>query len=372
MLVLEDRVVAGQVHVDGGMISGVTHSDAANGASIDCDGDFLLPGLIDLHTDNVECHFFPRPGVQWPIGLGAVLAHDQQMVCAGITTVLDSLALGDYQSGGGRARILRTAIEEISRARNEGLFRAEHFFHFRCEVSDPLLIEIVERFLDLPALRLLSVMDHTPGQRQWRDLALFRNYRREKKGVIWTDPEFEQYLEECRKVQEEFAPKFRRLIHEAAVTLGVPVASHDDTTVADVEESHSNGISLSEFPTTVDAARRARELGMLNIMGSPNIVLGGSHSGNVSAAVLSDLGLLDILTSDYVPSSLLQAPFMLADRGVPLHSAVAMVTATPANAMGFSDRGRVAPGLRADLVRIRLVDGVPVVRSVWVAGRQYL
>ncbi|GLS34939.1 hypothetical protein GCM10010869_05270 [Mesorhizobium tianshanense] len=122
----------------------------------------------------------------------------------------------------------------------------------------------------------------------------------------------------------------------------------------------------------MEAARRARELGMRIVMGSPNIVLGGSHSGNVSAAHLADEGLLDILTSDYVPSSLLQAPFVLAERGVLLHDAIAMVTARPADALRFTDRGRISPGLRADLLRVKLVDGVPVIRGIWVAGQQYL
>jgi alpha-D-ribose 1-methylphosphonate 5-triphosphate diphosphatase len=150
------------------------------------------------------------------------------------------------------------------------------------------------------------------------------------------------------------------------------MASHDDTTLEDVNRAHADGIAISEFPTTLAAARHARELGMRIVMGAPNIVLGGSHSGNVSAAALADEGLLDILTSDYVPASMLQAAFILAQRGVAMHDAVAMVSSRPAAVLGFADRGRVEAGLRADLLRVRVVDGLPVINGIWVAGRKFM
>ena len=369
-LVLEDRVVDGGLHVENGLIAGI--DVARDGAVIDCGGDFVLPGLVDLHTDNVEHYFFPRPGVQWSASLMAVLAHDSQMMAAGITTVFDSLSLGEYDGTGRRGRLLKQAIEAISQAVEQGLMRAEHFFHFRCELSDAGLANIVVPYLDNPLLKLLSVMDHTPGQRQWWNLDLFREYRRTKNGTAWTDEEFELYMIERRRLQAEFVPTFRNMVHEAGAARNIPIASHDDTTIADVDDSHAHGISISEFPTSMEAAQRAHDLGMKIVMGAPNVVLGRSHSGNVSATDLSDAGLLDILTSDYVPSSLLHAPFILADKGLPLADAIAMVTSKPADALGLADRGRIAPGLRADLVRVRLVDGMPVVRGIWVGGQHYL
>ncbi|MDX1054265.1 alpha-D-ribose 1-methylphosphonate 5-triphosphate diphosphatase [Sinorhizobium medicae] len=370
-IVQPDRVIRGNLEIEDQLFTYVGASGQIGRGSIDCQGDYLLPGLVDLHTDNVEQHFFPRPAVQWPCSLSAVIAHDSQMLCAGITTVLDSLSLGDYDSAGSRARILKAAIEAISSARSAGILRSDHYFHFRCEISDPYLTNIIENYLDHPMLKLFSVMDHTPGQRQWRNLDLFRKYRRERKGLAWTDDEFVGYLAECRRIQHELAPKLRDHVHRAAATRGIPVASHDDTTIADVDESWSSGITLCEFPTTVEAARRARVHGMRIIMGAPNIVLGGSHSGNVSAATLADEGLLDILTSDYVPTSMLQAVFLLATRGVALQDAVAMVTSRPADALGLHDRGRIESGQRADLLRVRIVDKVPVLAGVWVRGYQY-
>jgi alpha-D-ribose 1-methylphosphonate 5-triphosphate diphosphatase len=371
-LVFEDRVELGDLEIIGSQITSVHEHRRGEHEVIDCGGDYVLPGLVDLHTDNVEHHFFPRPAVKWPSALAAVLAHDSQMLSAGITTVLDSLSLGDYDSAGSRARILKAAIDTIAYAQAEGLLRSEHFFHFRCEISDPFLQDIVETYLDHPRLKLLSVMDHTPGQRQWRDLALFRNYRRERKGIVWTDEEFDRYLAECRRVQAEYAPGFRRYIHAAGAARDIPVASHDDTTIDDVMQSANEGVTISEFPTTMEAARQARLMNMRTVMGAPNIVLGGSHSGNVSAMELAGEGLLDILTSDYVPSSMLHAAFLLADRGYPLHNTIASVTSKPADVLGLADRGRIAPGLRADLLRVRLVDGVPVIRGLWVGGLRYL
>jgi alpha-D-ribose 1-methylphosphonate 5-triphosphate diphosphatase len=367
-LVLEDRVVEGGLRIAGGLIADIA---ATHGTAIDCDGDYLVPGLIDLHTDNVEHYFFPRPGVQWSASLMAVLAHDAQMLASGITTVFDSLSLGEYDGTGRRSRLLKQAIEAIGRAVDEGLMRADHFFHFRCELSDAALADIVVPYLDSPLLKLLSVMDHTPGQRQWWNLDLFRNYRKTKNGMAWSDEEFETYMVERRRVQAEFVPKYRRMIHEAGVQRAIPIASHDDTTIADVDDSLAHGIEISEFPTTVEAAQHAHDLGMKIVMGAPNVVLGRSHSGNVSATDLADRGLLDVLTSDYVPSSLLHAPFILAGRGMPLADAIAMVTSRPADALNLADRGRIAPGLRADLVRVRIIDGMPIIRGVWVAGRQY-
>lgn len=370
-LVLEDAVVEGALSIADGQITEV--GDAATGGNeIDFEGDYLLPGLIDLHTDNMEHHFQPRPGVRWPSTLTAVLAHDWQMLGAGVTTVLDALSLGDYDSGGARTAMLDAAITGLTEAREARLVKADHYLHFRCELSDPALLGIVERHIDNPALRLLSVMDHTPGQRQWHNTHLYREFRRKKNSQVWTDEEFAEYLAGRRDDQNKYVVPGRAAIGALGRARNIRIASHDDTTVADVEESYADGIAISEFPTTLEAARRARDFGMQIVMGAPNVVLGRSHSGNASAASLADAGLLDLLTSDYVPASLLHAPFILADRGMPLYEAIAKVTANPADSIGLSDRGRLKPGLRADLLRVRLVGGQPVIRGTWVAGRAYL
>ena len=138
-------------------------------------------------------------------------------------------------------------------------------------------------------------------------------------------------------------------------------------------EAKADGIRIAEFPTTHEAARAARQHGMSVIMGAPNVVCGGSHSGNVSALDLAAEDLLDGLSSDYAPKSLLHGAFILHDRiGLPLPKAVATVTAHIAAGVGLPDRGELAPGKRADLIRVRWIGDIPVVRSVWREGPQVM
>ncbi|MBY5720913.1 alpha-D-ribose 1-methylphosphonate 5-triphosphate diphosphatase [Rhizobium leguminosarum] len=372
-IVLADGVSAGSLEIRDGVIANLLGEAAgASDTVIDCQGDFLISGMIDIHTDNLEVHIHPRPTVQWPEIFASAINHDWQVLCSGITTVFDSVAIGDFHSSGKRSQILDNAIAALDKARAAGVLKVDHLLHLRCELCDQKMLPIVERIIDNPAVKLVSMMDHTPGQRQWHDARKFREMYRKKGIRVWTDQEFEADMVTWRRQQAELVPVNRTAIRTLCEERNIVMASHDDTTVADIDEAHADGITISEFPTTVDAARRAHTLGMKTVMGSPNIVLGGSHSGNVSAAHLAELGLLDVLTSDYVPGSLLHATFMLASRGTPLHKAVAMVTKTPAELLNLHDRGRIADELRADLVRVRLIEGVPVIQNVWVSGRQFM
>lgn len=368
-VVLGDRVIEADVAIAAGRIVQEARPDAAE---IDLAGDYLIAGLVDLHTDNIEHHFHPRPGVRWPSAMGAAVAHDWQMLGSGITTVLDSLSIGDYDSGGARTLMLDAAIRGIDAARAAGVLKADHYFHFRCELSDPGLLPIIEDHIDNERIRLLSMMDHTPGQRQWHDVGLYREFRRKKNNNVWTDEEFATYLAGRVADQRRLVPQAREVIARAGRERQIVIASHDDTTIADVEQSHDDGIAISEFPTTLEAARHARALGQSIVMGSPNVVLGGSHSGNVGAMQLWSEGLLDVLTSDYVPGSLLHAAFVLGQKAGDLPRGLATVTSAPAALIGMDDRGRIAPGLRADLLRVRLVEGYPAVMGIWSAGRRIL
>jgi alpha-D-ribose 1-methylphosphonate 5-triphosphate diphosphatase len=371
-IVLADRTITGSVTVDNGVIAAVSEGAETAGEALDFGGDYLLPGIIDLHTDNLEHHMQPRPAVRWPSSMAAALAHDWQVLGAGVTTVLDSLSMGDYDSKGQRTAMLEAAIGAVGQAKAAGVLKSDHYLHFRYELSDAGLLDLAQRHVDNPAVRLVSMMDHTPGQGQWHNLDIYRAFRKKKNGQVWTEPEWDLYIGERLAAQAEHVGPARAWVSEAAKAHNIPMASHDDTTVEDVDRAHGYGIAISEFPTTMVAARRAHELGMQNVMGAPNVVLGGSHSGNVSALALADEGLLDILTSDYVPASMLQAAFVLAQRGLPMHEAVAMVSARPAAALGFADRGRIESGLRADLLRVRVVDGLPVIDGIWVAGRKFM
>ena len=366
-IVLEGETVLGAVSVRDGLIHDVSPGGAASPGAEDLGGDLLIPGLVELHTDNLEKLLLPRPGVLWPSARAALLAHDAQLVAAGITTVLDALSCGQYYEKSDRRAMLDLTLTALQELRPTGHLRAEHFLHVRCEISDPDMPRLFEPFRDMDDVHLVSLMDHTPGQRQFVDTEAYRTYY--SKDRQWSDQEFEAELTRMQEAQTRFAGAHAEDILRWCRTRGVPVASHDDATTGHVDWAHGQDIVISEFPTTMDAARRACELGLLTLMGSPNVVRNGSHSGNVSVREVAKAGLLGGLSSDYVPASLLHAAWILhAEVGLPLPEAMALVTASPARALGLHDRGRIHPGLKADLVRVHIDRDLPVVRRVWRDG----
>jgi alpha-D-ribose 1-methylphosphonate 5-triphosphate diphosphatase len=371
LLAAPEGVKCGGVLVRDGLIS-VFDPEACPQSStrIDFEGDWLLPGLVEMHTDTLEKHMSPRPGVIWPEPLGAVLAHDAQLVAAGITTVFDAVSVGIFDERSPRRALFDLSLDALSQARERGLLRADHYLHLRCESPDPAVIEMFESRADDKALRLVSLMDHTPGQRQWVDLEKYRTYHRNKH---WTDAELAANVAMRQDIQKRNSRRHRAKLLEKCAGLNVILASHDDTLPEHAEETHRDNMRISEFPTTLEAAARARELRLTVVMGAPNVVRGESHSGNVSAMELAEKGLLDGLSSDYMPASLLHAAFILRDAlGLEMHRAVAMVSGSIARAVGLDDRGEIAPGKRADLLRVREMNGVPVVVGVWRQGMRLL
>jgi alpha-D-ribose 1-methylphosphonate 5-triphosphate diphosphatase len=195
-------------------------------------------------------------------------------------------------------------------------------------------------------------------------------YYQKKRGL--SDEAFARFVAKRQAESARNSTPHRNAIAKVCAERGITVASHDDATLDHVDEAIGNGVRLAEFPTSFDAAKASHEHGMSVLMGAPNIVRGKSHSGNIAARDLAERGVLDVLSSDYVPLSLLHAPFILADEveSISLPKAIAMVTATPARTVSLNDRGRIATGLRADLVRVHRDYGVPVTRSVWRQGRR--
>lgn len=371
-LVLGAEVVHGSLRLEGSRIASIDPGNTAAGDA-DLDGDYLLPGLVELHTDNFERHLMPRPKVRWP-ELPALIAHDAEVAAAGITTVYDALGVGEMDSGGMRGENMEPVIRMLEHAVAEGFLRADHRLHVRCELPADNLLPLFEPFRGHRLVGLISLMDHTPGQRQWEDINFARTYYCGKKG--WSEETFQRAILQARECQEKNVIPHRRHFVDYARQSGIPLASHDDTRVEHVDEGHREGVTISEFPTRVEAARAARERGMATVMGAPNVVRGGSHSGNVAAAELARLGLLDALSSDYVPASLMLAAFRLTrEAGFSVPQAVAVVSRNPARSLGLHDRGEIAPGLRADLVQVRVIEDAagmpqPVVRGVWREGRR--
>ncbi len=365
-VVLQDEVITGTVRVRDGRITDI--SDRPTETGEDLDGDYLVPGLVELHTDHLEIHYAPRPGVRWDMK-AAIQAHDAQIAASGITTVFDCLRMGSDEDEGFKHGEMRELADAIEASQAEGRLRSDHRIHLRCEVSSSNVLEDFAAFHGDARVGLVSMMDHAPGQRQFQDIAQYTKYYKAKRKM--NDEQFARFIEERQAQSAEYADPHRKAIAARCKERGITVASHDDATIAHVDEAVGFGVRLAEFPTSFEAAKASHGAGMSVLMGAPNIVRGGSHSGNIAARELAEVGVLDVLSSDYVPISLIHAPFVLADTvdAVSLPEAVAMVTATPARTVGLDDRGRIAAGLRADLVRVRRADGdVPVVRSVWSGG----
>jgi alpha-D-ribose 1-methylphosphonate 5-triphosphate diphosphatase len=366
-IVLEDRILPGSVLIRDGRIADI--SEGATRTGEDLEGDFLIPGLIELHTDHLEQHYSPRPGVRWNT-TAAIQAHDAQVATSGITTVFDCLRMGADEDGGFEKGEMRGLADAIQAAQKDGRLRAEHLFHLRCEVSSDNVLAHFEDFENDPYVRLVSLMDHAPGQRQFQSMDQYILYYKEKRGL--SDEAFAHFVARRQAASATYSAVNRDELARICAERGITVASHDDATLEHVDEAIGHGVRLAEFPTSFDAAEASHKAGMSVLMGAPNIVRGKSHSGNIAARDLAERGVLDVLSSDYVPLSLLHAPFVLSDEleGFSLPKALAMVTTTPARTVGLEDRGRIAPGLRADLVRVHRDHGVPVVRATWREGRR--
>jgi alpha-D-ribose 1-methylphosphonate 5-triphosphate diphosphatase len=367
-IVLPDRVEHGWLAVEMGQIAEIG-TGRSPGRGLDLRGDFLIPGLVELHTDHLESHFSPRPKVRWH-PLGAVLAYDAQIAASGITTVFDSLRAGTDVDGGGLGSELAVLAESISLARQKDLFRCEHLTHLRCEVPSPDVVESVEAFVERYPVNLISLMDHTPGQRQFRSIEKYFIYYGGKTGK--SEIEIRGLVDRKMREGAARAARHRPVLVDLARRRGIALASHDDTTTEEVELAVAEGVVVAEFPTTRESAKACHEHGLTIVMGAPNLIRGGSHSGNVATEDLARDGILSVLSSDYVPASLLMAAFHLprCTPSITLPDAIATVTRNPAAATGLRDRGIIAAGKRADLVRVRLAGDIPVVAQVWRQGRQ--
>lgn len=366
-IVLADSVLRGTVVIRDGMIADI--QDLLSPRGEDFEGDWLIPGIVELHTDHLENHYAPRPRVRWN-PLASVQAHDAQVAASGITTVFDALRVGmdhDAELGNEDMRQLADAIEAgVAGDR----FRADHFIHLRCEVSAADALEGFSMFEADSRVRLASLMDHTPGQRQFTSLEHYKVYYIGRNGG--TEDAFREMVERRVALSTAYSDRHRAEISARCREAGIVLASHDDATAAHVREGIDHGVTVAEFPTTFEAAEAARAGGLSILMGAPNLVRGGSHSGNIAARDLLERGLLDILSSDYIPFSLLHGAFMVSGENGPVSvpQAIATVTLNPARAAGLDDRGAIEIGRRADLVRVRLDHEVPLVRSVWREGRR--
>jgi alpha-D-ribose 1-methylphosphonate 5-triphosphate diphosphatase len=368
-LILPGGEVQGRITLRGGEIVEIARGAHVPGGAVDCAGDIVTAGLVELHTDNLERHIRPRPSADWPHG-AAIVAHDAELAACGITTVFDAIRVGSIEGKGGMgwSRYARQVATELLGMRATGALKISHHLHLRAEICSQSLIEELAEFGPEDRIGILSLMDHTPGQRQFADIDQYRTYMVGKHGM--SEQTFAEHVATRQALGDRVREPHEAAAVDAAQRFGAVLASHDDTTAGHVARSAAHGIALAEFPTTEEAARACRQHGIAVMMGAPNLIRGGSHSGNVSALDLAEADLLDIVSSDYVPSALLYAATRLAELWRDWPRAMATVSAAPAHAAGLLDRGQLAEGMRADLIRFRTIAGVPVLRGVWAAGHR--
>jgi alpha-D-ribose 1-methylphosphonate 5-triphosphate diphosphatase len=366
-LILEENEITGSLRIEKGEITEIAEGAAVPRGAVDCGGDYVAPGLIELHTDNLERHIRPRPSADWPHA-AAIVAHDAELASTGITTVFDAIRVGSIEGKGGVGwrRYARGLADEVLAMRASGALKISHHLHLRAEICSDTLVEELDGFGPEDRVGILSLMDHTPGQRQFADLGQYETYMRGKHGL--SAEVFAEHVETRIALGARVRDTHEAAAVAAAQRFGAALASHDDTTTDHVKRSARHGVALAEFPTTVAAARACRAEGIAVMMGAPNLVRGGSHSGNVAAGELAEMGLLDILSSDYVPSALLFAAVKLGRLWGSMPDALATVTRAPAKAAGLLDRGSLAPGMRADVIRFALAGEVPLLRGVWSHG----
>ncbi len=382
-LVLPDQTLErGSVRIDGGWIAEIADGDGPrrpSEESFDARGLTLLPGIIDFHGDMLERDMEPRPGVFFPTDL-ALIELDKRLAATGVTTAYAAVSFMEGTGASGSRTFDRArAIVELIDAHRESLL-VDMLVHARFEVTTPKATPILLDLIEADMIHLVSLMDHTPGQGQYRDVVKYAEIIEAWRKV--SRQEADQMAQARVRKSEEGGTDWDqvRQVADAAASRGLPVASHDDDTREKVDLLVDLGVQISEFPVTRVAAERAHEVGLHVAMGAPNLFLGGSHNGNLSAREAIEAGLVDILVADYYPAALLHSVFELARSGVsPLHQAWKLVSQNAARALGLSDRGSIEAGNSADIIlveetsrpRVRgtIRRGVPIYWDGYLATR---
>ena len=373
-IVLPDRILDGKTLVlDGDRIHSIGEEIPPEaGKVIDAHGRFITPGFFDVHSDKIEQFILPRPTAQFDFEL-ALKECERELLHLGITTIYHSFSLLKDELFGKSPLRTRENVEKMAaliRDIHDRNHLIHHRFHLRIEIDNLDAYDIAKAMIAQGLAHELSFMDHSPGQGQYRNLEIYQKTIRKYHGREIEELGFEKVLEMQRNKKTlsfEQLKELCRFAHEN----GVAVASHDDDTLEKLDINREIGVDISEFPINLEAAKYARSLGFATVVGAPNILLGGSHSGNMSAAEAIQAGCADILCSDYYPPAILHSIFaMHLKYGVPLPEMVKKATLNPAVAMGLGqDYGSIEPGKKADLLVIGILDGYPVITHVLVDGR---
>ncbi|WP_128225248.1 alpha-D-ribose 1-methylphosphonate 5-triphosphate diphosphatase [Halobacteriaceae bacterium SHR40] len=358
-VVTPDAVIDGGVRVEGEHIVEVGEIDGDADTVIDADGRFVLPGLVDLHGDDIEDHLHPRSGARMALPM-ALASADRANVAAGITTKFHAISF-ELDEEADRSPELAATLTAAINATDDLL--VDHRLHARCEVTQKRCVDAVLEVVENGDADLVSVMSHIPGKGQFRDVEAFKQYY--ENASEHSAEEAAEMIEERTDIAMTTLRERIDTIVEAAHDSGAVTASHDDENPAEVERLADAGVDITEYPITLETAERAAELDMTTAMGAPNLVRGESQWGNLSTAEAIDAGVVDTLVADYHPPSLIAGAFV--DTGEPLPERIKRVSATPADAVGFDDRGRIEVGRRADLLVVDR-EPTPTVARALVAG----
>lgn len=373
-LVLPDMIVDGKyLLIEGDRIQAISDTMPEQPAKvINAHGRFVTPGFIDIHSDRIEQFILPRPTAQFDFEL-ALKECERELLHQGITTMYHSLSLyKDERFGKSPLRTLESVqkMAELIRDIHNRFHLLHHRFHLRIEIDNLDAYDIARDMIAQGLVHEISFMDHSPGQGQYKDLAIYRQTLAKYQGCETEEFDFDAFLD-AEKQKDTLSLEQLCELCCLAHSHGIAVASHDDDTIEKLRVNQEIGVDISEFPVTLEAAKYANDMGFVTVVGAPNILRGGSHSGNMSAAEAIQAGCADILCSDYYPPAILHGVFMMHQKyGVPLPEMVNKASLHPAMAVGLGkEYGSIEPGKKADLLIIEQLDGYPVITHVLVDGR---
>jgi alpha-D-ribose 1-methylphosphonate 5-triphosphate diphosphatase len=364
----------GSVFVENGRIAAIATSPLPHPARlaetvINAQNCWIMPGIIDMHSDAIEAELAPRPTSRLPYDV-AMHELERKLIGSGITTIYHALSLADWDSlrWMRQTEMVRDILNHLRAFARESDRLLTHRIHLRFEVANLYAVPYVREVIQSGWIDELSFNDHTPGQGQYRDIEQFRHFLVSHRHLSREEADnlLESRMQHAKvewDVLEELAGHAR--------AAGIPLASHDDDTVERLDLLEGWHGRICEFPISLDVAQEAKKRGFYVVMGAPNVLNGASTTGNLSAQEAIEAGAVDILCSDYYPPSLLHSVFALVRTGLEMSCAVNMVSLNPARALGIAgDKGSIEVGKEADLLVVGTLRGeVPDVKFVLTRGR---
>ncbi len=345
-VLIDGKFQGADIVIQGKMITAVNPYRSID-VAIDLGERRIVPGFVDLHGDAIEKEIEPRPGARFPTAM-AVVELDKKLSMAGVTTMYHAIGFNDEELSKGRGtQQSRELIEEIYEANKKHL-GVDNLVHARFEITSETSLQVIKDLIAQKKVDMLSIMDHSPGQGQFKTLESWKKYHLAAYEIDAED--VDEYIK--TKTSKDKVGIVEDLV-QYGLNHDIAVLSHDDDCEEKLNTLKNLGVTFSEFPLSIEVAKLAKNMNISTGMGAPNVVRGGSQSGNIAARELVKEGVCDYLCSDYHPASLLMSPYRLKeDVNLELEDGFAMISSTPARLAGLGDRGVIAEGKKADIVII--------------------